>query len=280
MKIARVFPRQTNATPGDDLVFINCPPPWDDVLPEFDEVHISVAFTYDKKQAEFLAEAWRAKGKPVKIGGPAFNDPRMDDDRPFEPGLYIKSGFTITSRGCPNHCWFCRVGNLHELEIKDGYNILDDNLLACSDQHIKAAFAMLARQPQRPEFTGGLEAKILKPWHCEEMRKLNPTSMYFAYDTPDDLEPLIQAGKMLQSVGFKVSDHNIRCYVLMGYKGDTYEKANKRCFEAIDAGFMPFGMLYRNEQGIEKEEWIPFQREWANPYIVGSKMAKRLKEAR
>jgi hypothetical protein len=64
----------------------------------------------------------------------------------------------------------------------------------------------------------------------------------------------------------------------MGYdEGDTFEKADKRCYQAIDAGFMPFGMLYRNEHGVEKTEWIPFQREWADPYIVGSKMGKYLK---
>jgi len=154
-------------------------------------VHISVAFTYDLPKAEFLAKQWEGIGVPVKMGGPALNERGGE----FIPGRYVKQGYTITSRGCPNHCWFCAVptreGGLHELEIKDGWNVIDDNLLACSDEHVNAVFDMLARQLERPEFTGGLEAKILKPWHAERLYRLKTKRMYFAYDTPDDYEPLV-----------------------------------------------------------------------------------------
>lgn len=54
MKIARVFPRRTTATPDDELVFFGPPPLL--ILPEIDEVHISVAFTYDRPKAEELAK--------------------------------------------------------------------------------------------------------------------------------------------------------------------------------------------------------------------------------
>lgn len=49
-----------------------------------------------------------------------------------------------------------------ELPITDGYNVLDDNLLACSEKHIHDVFDMLKRQKEKPIFTGGIEAKILK----------------------------------------------------------------------------------------------------------------------
>ena len=54
MKIARVFPRKTAATPSDELVFFEQPPML--TLPEIDEVHVSVAFTYDIKRAEVLGK--------------------------------------------------------------------------------------------------------------------------------------------------------------------------------------------------------------------------------
>ena len=73
MKIARVFPRKTNATPDDDLVFFGPPPLL--LLPEIDEVHVSVTFTYDKQKAEELAEDWKWAGVPVKVGWPAYDDP-------------------------------------------------------------------------------------------------------------------------------------------------------------------------------------------------------------
>ena len=67
------------------------------------------------------------------------------------PGMYLKKGYVITSRGCPNRCWFCSVprregGRLRELPITEGNIVLDDNLLACSRQHIEAVFEMLGRQ--------------------------------------------------------------------------------------------------------------------------------------
>lgn len=271
VKIARVFPRKTNMTPDDDLAFINCQPPmlW---LPEIDEVHISVAFTWDMAEAEKLAEQWRIVGVPVKMGGPAFNQPGTE----FVPGMYVKQGMTITSRGCPNHCWFCAVPKrergLRELEIHDGWNVLDDNLLACSDEHVEKVFQMLARQEHRPVFTGGLEAKIIKPWHAKRLREIKTERMYFAYDTPDDYEPLVDAGRLLMQEGHKPTSHTMCCYCLIGYPNDTFEKAEKRLTDAIKAGFMPYAMLYRDERGEVDPAWKKFQREWLRPAIVGTKM--------
>lgn len=274
MNIARVFCRRTNATPTDSLAFVNEPPPL--FLPEVEEIHICVVFTYDLPAAERLQRQWEAVGVPVKIGGPAFDQPSGE----FIPGLYVKKGITITSRGCPNHCWFCRVPirekGLRELEIKDGWNIFDDNILACSEDHIRTLFAMLKRQPERPCFTGGLEAKLLKPWHCELLRKVGTKHMYFAYDTADDLEPLQQAGKMLQDSGFTIASHAMKCYVLIGYPGDTFAKAEKRLRETMAAGFMPFAMLYRDTGGEVAQDWQRFQREWLQPRIVGQKMKEAL----
>lgn len=179
-----------------------------------DEVHISVAFTYDRARAEYLAKEWEITGVPVKIGGPAYNEPGGE----FVPGRYLKYGYTITSRGCPNHCWFCSVPEregyqLRELEIKDGWNILDDNLLACSDEHISAVFAMLERQPERPIFTGGLEAAqlIQKPWVVGLLRKTRTKRMFFAYDTPNDLAPLYDAGLLLREVGLVTWQNAMSC---------------------------------------------------------------------
>lgn len=70
--------------------------------------------------------------------------------------------------------------------------------MACSDQHIREVFAMLKRQKYgRVMFTGGMEAARLKDWHVEGLRNLHPKEIFFAYDTPDDYEPLVEAGKKL-----------------------------------------------------------------------------------
>jgi hypothetical protein len=269
MKIIRIFIRKTNATPDDEDARINKTPA---LFDECDEVHISVTFTWDIARAEQLYKAWSVVSKNVKIGGPAFNERGGD----FVSGLYLKKGYVITSRGCPNRCWFCSVPKregyqLRELPIVKGNNILDDNLLACSEQHIQDVFAMLKKQ-RDVRFTGGLEARLLTAQRARELYELKPKTMFFAYDTPDDYEPLVQAGKHLREAGFKQSNHIARCYVLIGHKGDTFEKAEKRLRDAWSAGFMPFAMLYRDKTGNYNVEWRRFQREWANQYIVGSKL--------
>lgn len=149
-EIARVFPRRTKATPDDALAFTG---PLPRAIREtgggIDEVHVSVTFTYDIPKAEKLVKSWERLGVPVKIGGPAFGDRSGD----FTPGLYMKNGYTFTSRGCGNKCWFCSVwkdcNGLRELEIKDGWNICDDNILSTSEDHFRAVCEMLKRQPDR-----------------------------------------------------------------------------------------------------------------------------------
>jgi len=267
-KIIRVFPRKTNATPVDDNVRFGNPGLFD----KADEIHISITFSWDLKKAEMLAEQWRLIA-PVKIGGPATNNCRGE----FMPGMYLKKGYVITSRGCPNKCWFCNVwkkfGDIEELEIKNGWNILDDNLLACSEDHIRNVFEMLKRQDQWIAFTGGLEAKRLKEWHINLLNQLRLKQIFFAYDTSDNLEPLINVSKMLKKAGIiKPTSHVARCFVLIGFSKDTFEKAEKRLNTVLELGFMPFAMLYRDKFGECNKEWRKFQSEWANPIIVGYKM--------
>lgn len=270
-RIIRIFPPRTAATPDDELVRIADTP---SLFDEADEVHVSVAFTWDIPLAEWLAGQWSAVA-PVKVGGPAYNEPGGE----FVPGMYMKKGYVITSRGCPNRCWFCAVpkregGQLRELPVTDGWIVTDDNLLACSAGHVDSVFAMLSRQPHRPQFVGGLEAALLTPTMASRLRSLHPDSLFFAYDTPNDLEPLVAAGKMLLGAGFTKASNDLRCYVLIGYRGDTFDKAQKRMGEAWRAGFMPFAMLYRDQKGDYDKTWRRFQREWANPTIVSCNCKK------
>ena len=269
MKIIRVFPRKTKATPDDELAVIGDP----GLFHQADQVLVDCTFTWDKPEAERLAEAWKIIA-PVKLGGVAYGDPGGE----FEPGLFLKQGYTITSRGCPNKCWFCSVwkreGNIRELEIKDGWNILDDNLLACSESHIRSVFEMLKRQNKPISFTGGLEAKILKDWHIDLMLQIKLYYFYFAYDTPDDYEPLLIASEMLKTAGLiRKTRHSANCYCLIGYPGDSMEKAEIRLKDIMKLGFTPYAMLYKNEQGLADDLWRKFQRMWARPAIIYARSA-------
>jgi len=260
-KIARVFPRRTSMSPTDEHAHFDGPPLW----AEYDEVHISVAWTWDLPRAEWLARQWSPVA-PVRIGGPALNEP----GGAFMPGQYVRQGCTITSRGCPNHCWFCSVPRrerhgLVELPIQPGNNILDDNILATSRPHFERVCEML-RSQRDVQFTGGLEAARLTDWHVDQLVGLRLNQLFFAYDTPEDLEPLREASKRLLRAG--LTRHKLRCYVLVGHPRDTQESAETRLLETIGLGFFPMAMLYRDETGSVEPSWLSFQRRWARPASI------------
>lgn len=266
--LARVFPTKTRFTPDDELCFFDHP----DLLTPRDitEVHISTLFTWDLQKANALADSW-SRIAPVKIGGPALGLPSND----FTPNLYVKSPAVITSRGCHNKCWFCSVWHrekkLKELPICCGTTILDDNILACSNEHIRKVFEMLRQQKGRVNFTGGLEAKLLTDFHIDLLVgiKTKVNELFFAYDTPDDFAPLVEAASKMKSVGFNRT--KLYCYVLCGFPRDTLPKANDRCEAVKQLGVTPFAMVWRDESGNKNKDWGKFQRSWCRPAAIWSK---------
>lgn len=263
VRLARVFARRTNATPNDSLAFFGPP----DMFPvNADACHISVTFTYDLPIAERLAHQWKAVG-PITIGGPALGEPSGE----FVPGRYLAIGNVITSRGCPNRCWFClaakREKTIRELPIRDGWRIHDDNLLATSRAHQDGVFAMLRRQRMPASFVGGFEAARFTDWHVEQLLSLKVACLFFAYDTEDDWEPLVEACKKLDKAKWRFG-HRTRCYVLCGYPGDTTLEAERRVRRACNLGLFPQAMVYRDVKGTVPRGWSAFARVWSRPAIT------------
>lgn len=273
-RIIRVFPRRTKASPDDALAYFGEP----DLFAEADEVHVSVAFTADIPRAERLAKIWRHVA-PVKIGGVAYGDPGHE----FVPGRYVKHGYTFTSRGCPRRCWFCSVWKRDPvpriLPVQDGWNILDDNLLACAEPHVREVIGMLSRQKRRVEFTGGLEAAALQDYQVGLLASLKPRpNCFFAYDPGDPFETLLSAAKRMIDAGFTSRSHRLRVYVLIGYPKDTLALAEARMRQMLSIGMTPYAMLWQPETPNAKKwtpgpEWRRFQRAWARPAIIHAKEA-------
>ena len=280
-RLIRVFPRKTRATPDDALTRFG-PPDLFDLANPPDAVHVSVAFTYDLPAAERLRDTWD-RVAPTRLGGPATG---MRSEG-FIAGKYIRPGYTITSRGCPRTCWFCDVWrreNDHprapprELPVVDGWNVLDDNLLACSRPHVEAVFRMLRRvsreRRQRVEFTGGLEARALKDYQVGLLAELRPRpTCFFAYDPGDPFETLRSAARRLLGAGFTARSHDLRCYVLIGYPRDTFAAAESRLRQMLSIGFTPFAMLWRpttpaQQRWAPPPDWRGFQRHWARPALI------------
>lgn len=274
MKIIRLFPRKTNATPDDALAIIGREPTlWDTA----DKVHVSVTFDWDREKAMRLAEAWEVVA-PVEIGGPAMGTtPGL-----FEPGVFLKKGYTITSRGCPWNCDAClvpkREGPLRLLPIRDGWDVLDNNLLACPREHIEAVFEMLSRQTHRAKFTGGHESARLRPWHVDAFLKLKPETLWMAYDSAEDWEPLVAAVKLLTEAGI-VGPHRTKrtgAYVLMGRSRDTPDAAEQRLKSVIHLGIKTQAMLFDNGRECRPEDmprWWELRKKYTDARSVGAMVA-------
>jgi hypothetical protein len=164
---------------------------------------------------------------------------------------------------------------VRELPIREGNNILDDNLLACSESHIKKVFSMLEGQKQkghRTFFTGGLEAAKIRQWHVELLKDLRPKQVFFGCDTEEKYHHLYEALKLFREAGY-MSHNTLRAYVLIGFTEDTLEDAERRLQRVKDLGVGPMAMLYR-DSGFTKEperDWKRLQRLWARPALIYGK---------
>jgi len=271
MKIARVFPTRTNMSPMDRDAYFGLPGLF--ASQRYEEIHVSVAFTWDIERANWLKKQWEMIA-PVKIGGPAING---EPTNGFETGKYLKKGVTITSRGCPNRCPFCFVKQ-DLIELKDfpeGNIIQDNNILACSGNHLDKVFQMLSCQKQI-NFSGGFESSRITDQIIERLRGLSVYQVWLSYDLPDAEKPLKKAVDKLRKYFRR---EQLRCYVLIGFHGDTLEKAESRLRRAWEIGTLPFAMRYRTPQKTWKDSylfedklWSLFTRKWTRPAIIKSRM--------
>ena len=262
----RVFPHRNKWTPIDDLVFIGDPPL---ILPPEMPVRVSCTFTWDKEEALRLQRSWSRFYQDVQVGGPAFND--AGDE--FEPGLFIKEGVVITSRGCNDSCPWCfvpsREGKLRELKVKQGWIIQDNNLLQCSQEHIWKVITMLIAENKPAKFSGGLDTKLFSKWFAEWLDLIKVDELWFSCDTDEALGGLKRVKTLLKHYPID----KLRCYVLCGFDGQKITQAEKRLLKVYDLGFLPFAQLYRPIDSIKRfdREWHYLIRKWSRPAAYKTK---------
>ena len=269
----RVFIKRTSQTPIDKYATIGFPSLF---LPQdIDEVHISTIFSWDIEKALRLKRNYELYYPKVLVGGPAFADGNYDPK--FTSGRYVKKGITITTRGCNFKCPFCLVdkkeGKFREINIEAGNVIQDNNILLASRDHLRKVFDMLKTQ-KGIRFVGGLDKRLLKDWHIEELRSLKIKELWLAFDSWDNKKDFVKVMDKLKRAGF--SRNQIRCYVLAGFN-EPIQTSEERLRFVYECGALPFIQKYRdeNDNKLSKEN-SKFIRRWSRPTIYRSIMKGNL----
>lgn len=268
-RIIRVFPYRTSYTPIDDMVFIGNPP-FKEMIPDHDEVHISCTFTWDREICEELKYQWQSiTDRKVKLGGVAYGNV----DGEFIQGMYVAPNIIFTSRGCNNGCSFCGVpkneGGIKELPICEGNVIQDNNFLQTSIEHKNKVFEMLKRQ-HGICFKGGLQADLIDDHFINAIQELSIKELWLACDNRKSIKRFIKGCLKLVDAGF--NRNKIYCYVLIG---DDIQENEDRLKTVFNTGAMPFAQLYQpfeNKRKKYSKEWECFQRKWSRPAIIKSMM--------
>lgn len=260
-KMIRVFPRRTKWTPDDDLAFYGPPGLF---RPQGDyAVRISVCFTWDIPRGERLVGSWRRFYRDVLIGGPAFDDA----GDAFIPGRYIKNGVTITSRGCPRRCPWCFVWGregqqIRELPIRRGHIVQDNNLLATSNEHQAQVLTMLKGENKPIKYSGGLDPRLWRGKHRAFLEDVKLKEAWFSCDSDKMIPILERVRKTIRTI----SRRKLRCYVLVGFEGETVKAAERRIRAVYNLGFDPFAQFYRGPGEQDKTiAWTAFCGIWCRP---------------
>jgi len=265
VSILRVFPRRTSHTPRDPLAFVGRPPLFRPA--GVSEIHVSVAFTWDKIEAARLARAWGAlyPGVPVHLGGPAYGDVTASA---FVPGRYVKHGVTFTTRGCNRRCPWClvpsREGRIVEIQdFVDGHIIQDNNFLQASSAHQDRVFAMLRLQRRGADFAGGIDCRLVNARFADRLRSIRVKQLFLAADTNRALHHLERAVDHLRWLGRR----KLRCYTLIGFGNDTIPKATARLEQVWRLGALPHAQLYQPDNSYIRYPmaWRALSRTWSRP---------------
>jgi len=259
-----VVPRRTSQTPGGAWVG---DPDLFTKAKSIELIQISVVFTSDIDEGERLLKEWERFAKKVEIGGPAYSDPGGE----FTPGKFVKAGVVHTSRGCVRKCPWCyvpkREGQIRELKIREGNIIQDNNLLACSRRHFGKVVEMLRTQ-SGIKFSGGLDARLLRDHHIDDLRSLRVFELWTAADSIAVSAITRRAVEKLRKAGF--SKRKIRCYCMIGFDGESLEDAEARLLDLYNAGSVPFAQIYDQKKDVS-HEWRKLAKTWSRPAMIKMK---------
>ena len=222
-------------------------------------LYLSVPFTWQLSNAEAIANLFPGRvvagGPAVKLMGAPWADDTPDAP-PWDVLPYHNPCATFTTRGCPNKCAFCAVpkleGDFRELrEWRPAPIVCDNNLTEASRAHFHKVINTLLPFTQT-DFNQGLDARLFRKWHADEIARLKNPMVRFAFDHPSQEAVVHDAIQTARDVGLK----RFGVYVLMGFN-DTQESAHHRLKTVLSWGVRPNPMRYQPLDATRKNAHRP-----------------------
>jgi len=221
-------------------------------------LYLSVPFTWQLDTARIIAKAHKG---PVIAGGPAVKllGAPWASDTPDVCEYDVLSMHnplaTFTTRGCIRKCGFCAVpkieGAFVELDDwKPAPVVCDNNFFAASKPHIERVIDKLKMFPL-VDFNQGLDARIISPWHLDQLSRLKGVKVRFAFDHVSDESAVVDAINSAKEAGFK----DFGVYVLIGFR-DTPEDARHRLDTIRALGILPNPMRYQPLDTLERNSYV------------------------
>lgn len=239
--------------------------------------YISVPFTWLLKPLRsYLKNQY--KFNDIVVGGPAVK--AMPEYLSGIKNITVNTGdidgvlqkfeplATKTTYGCIRNCKFCLVkkteGKFIEKENWPNLPIIcDNNIVASSGKHFEKVINGLVEKWQWADFNGGIDVRILKKYHTDQMAKLKKIILRIALDDMSYISKWENALSLFKESGIK--KNSIRSYVLIGFN-DTPKEAKEKCTYVEKNGIMPIPMWFRKSDSMYKNKITEEQKKlgWSN----------------
>jgi hypothetical protein len=185
------------------------------------------------------------------------------------PALTKDRAYGFLTRGCPNNCGFCVVGqkegqkSVHRADLSEFWRgqgnitLMDANLLACPDR--EQLLETLAVSRARIDYTQGLDARFITEDVARLVCRTNISMVHFAFDLMRNEAAIIRGLKVFRRY-FQRSDRYCKVYVLTNYDTTPAEDWY-RVRKVIELGYRPDVRIY--QKGTHSQFLTDLAR-WAN----------------